>query len=226
MLALLACAATRVTAGTLPLVFAAASLKSALDAIALTYPMRLNYGGSGLLARQIIQGAPADIFVSANPEWMEYVGRAGKLQGAPLDLLSNRLVLIGSVGAFEVAPEDIVGRGRVAMGFVNAVPAGQYAKAALDHLGLWEAVEKQTVQTDNARAALALVARGEVPFGVVYASDAVAEPRVAILHTFATETHPKIIYQAGLIGNAKASLDGLSSETAKMQFSDHGFLSV
>lgn len=186
--------------------------------------MRLNYAGSGILARQIIQGAPADIFVAAHPGWMQSVAEAGRLQGVAVPLMSNRLVVIGPADAPDLTKENLSELRRIAVGFVNAVPAGQYAKAALTHLDLWELLASRTVQTDNARAALALVARGEVPFGIVYASDALAEPKVRAVYTFAPNTHPKIVYEAGLIRGAAASLEGLTSHRAQSSFARHGFV--
>ena len=208
-----------------PLVFAAASLKTVLDDIVRELPMRLNYGGSGALARQITYGAPADLFISANRQWMRVVEERGMLASPARPILSNSLVLVAPSGTSEVTVRDIVGRGHIATGFVNAVPAGQYAKAALTALGLWEALESQIVQTENVRAALALVARGEVPWGVVYATDALAEGQVSVVARFDQATYPEIIYEAGLLKSSAHTdtFDALQSVRVQDVFRRHGF---
>ena len=184
-------------------VFAAASLMGALDEVAAGWEdrtggeVRLSYAGSSALARQIEAGAPADVFVSANVDWMDELGERGLTEpGSRRDLLSNRLVLVGPAGAAPLALEPgldlaaLLDGGRLAMALVDAVPAGLYGREALRSLGLWGAVEPRVAQAENVRAALALVARGEAPLGVVYASDARAEPRVAVVATFPEGSHP------------------------------------
>ena len=217
-------ATTGARAGSAPLVFAAASLKTVLDEVAPSIPMRLNYAGSGVLARQITLGAPADIFISANAEWMKVVADAGLLSWPPVDLLTNSLVVIGSTPEPDFSISDLASGGRVAMGLTEAVPAGQYAKAALSSLGLWDQVRLNAVQSENVRAAMAFVARGEIPRGIVYKTDALADKMVHILTEISPDLHPPISYQAGLIApTAAETLDRLISPEAKTIFQRHGF---
>ncbi|WP_299301152.1 molybdate ABC transporter substrate-binding protein [uncultured Litoreibacter sp.] len=212
---------TRAYASEVPTVFAAASLKSVLDEIASEVtPMRLVYAGSGTLARQIQQGAPADLFISANAQWMDAV-RPQIMAGTRRDLLGNALVIVGPQGH---PPLDLSAapKGRIAMGFTNAVPAGQYAKAAFEKLDLWDQLE--IVETDNVRAALVLAARGEVPFAVTYATDARADPRVKILHRFAPNLHPPITYpMAALSPSYDHTIQALTSPEAAAIFKAAGF---
>lgn len=226
MLAMCAAFAARPSlASPAPVVFAAASLKLALDEVsAQLYPMRLSYGGSGALARQIIRGAPADLFLSAHTEWMEAVQRAGVAKGDAIDLLGNQLVLIGSSLSDPVDLTSWEPEGRIAMGFVNAVPAGQYGKAAFQSLGIWDRVQNQVVEVENVRAALALVARRELPYAVVYASDAQAQDGITVLATFPTETHPQITYPMAFLNDAgQAAFAALRSNEARAIFAAHGF---
>lgn len=206
-----------------PVVFAAASLKTVLDELGRSVPMRVSYGGSGALARQVLLGAPAELFLSANPQWMD--AAAPRLARPPTVIARGALVVVGRGAPLDLA--DLVGAGRIAMGFVEAVPAGQYGKAALQHLGLWEALEPQVVQTENVRAALALVARGELPFAVVYATDALAEPSVDILARFPSDSHPPILYQMGVVQGASTQAEAAAAAIteAKALFERHGFLS-
>lgn len=219
-------------------VFAAATLKTALDEIATEYSagtgtaITLSYAGTPALARQIEQGAPADVFISASVDWMDALAAKGLIQpDSRRDLLGNRLVLIGPTGAAPLVLEDLaarLGEGRLAMALVDAVPSGQYGKAALEGLGLWEAVAPSVVQSENVRAALHLVALGEAALGIVYASDAVAEPRVTVLATFPETSHPRIIFPAALTltasPEAAAFLDHLASPEAAEVFAANGFL--
>ena len=221
-------------------VFAAASLSDALGAVAEAHEAEtgvevvLVLGGSSALARQIEQGAPADLFLSANPGWMDRLERAGRLApGTRRDLLGNRLVLIGPEGAAPVSlGPEIAERldGRVlAMALTEAVPAGIYGRAALEHLGLWAELAPEVAETRNVRAALALVATGAAPLGIVYRTDALAEPRVAELAVFPEGSHPPIIYPvAGIAGRqsaaAAAFLDYLTGPEAAAIFAAHGFL--
>lgn len=221
-------------------VFAAASLTDALDRIAAGWSAEtqhkavISYAGSSALARQIQQGAPADIFVSASIDWMDAV--AGDLrEGTRRDLLGNTLVLIAHGGdAAPVTVDDsldlggMLGDGRLAMALVDAVPAGIYGKAALTSLGLWDDVEARVAQTDNVRAALALVARNEAPLGVVYATDAAAEDDVSIIGTFPAESHAPIVYPAAITAEsqspvAAAFLDYLGSDAARAIWEAEGF---
>ncbi|QPM90232.1 molybdate ABC transporter substrate-binding protein [Pseudooceanicola algae] len=196
------------------LVFAAASLKTAMEDVAAGYEaqtgnhMDLSFAGSSALARQIEQGAPADIFISANPGWMDELEARGLTDpGSRVELLGNALVLVGQdtqAGPVTIGPDlDLAGllgpRGHLAMALVDAVPAGIYGKAALQTLGLWNSVARQVAQADNVRAALALVTSGAAPLGVIYATDAVAAVRVSVLGRFPADSHPPIIYpMAGL----------------------------
>lgn len=221
-------------------VFAAASLKNAMDVIAVEWKQATGgeavivLAGSSALARQIIQGAPADIFISANAEWMDAVEEAGMVEpGTRLDLLGNRLVLIAhgrnapevDIGNFDLA--EALGDGRLAMALVDAVPAGIYGKTALQSLGMWDSLQDRIAQTDNVRAALALVATGEAPFGIVYATDAAAADNVTIAAEFAAGSHPPIIYPAAAIrgGSREQSrfLDFLKSPPAVSAFERQGF---
>ena len=189
-------------------VFAAASLTNAIAEVetrfeaATGHDVIVSLAGSSALARQIQQGAPADIFISANPGWMDTLEEGGLVEdGTRFDLLDNAIVLIAAnpeATPVEIGPQmDLAGRlgdGRLAMALVDAVPAGIYGKAALESLGLWDDVAPRVVQADNVRAALAFVAMGEALYGIVYATDAVAEDRVAVVGTFPAETHPRIVY--------------------------------
>ena len=224
------------------LVFAAASLRGAMDQVAEAWQaetghsVTLSYAGSSALARQILAGAPADIFVSAAPVWMDVIDAQGlSVAGSRVDILGNTLVLIAH-GAVATVPLDAdfdllarLGDGRLAMALVDAVPAGQYGKAALQTLGLWEAVAPQVAQADNVRAALALVAVGEAPLGIVYASDAAAEPRVSVLGIFAPGSHDVITYPAALLSEADdpaaaAFLQALQQPDAQAIFAAQGFV--
>lgn len=206
-----------------PTVFAAASLKNVLDEISASVtPMRLVYGGSGALARQIQNRAPADLFISANPQWMDAV-TPYLLAGSRRDLLGNALVVVGPPDAapFEVTQ---IPQGRIAMGFVEAVPAGQYGKAAFESLGVWQQIMPRVVETDTVQAALVLAARGEVPYAVTYLTDAVAEPRVKILARFASGAHPPITYPMGAISPAyEHTILELTSAPAAAIFAAAGF---
>lgn len=223
-------------------VFAAASLRTALDEIAAGWmagtghTVTLSYAGSNALAQQILQGAPADIFLSAAEVWMDEVEAAGLvLPGTRQDLLGNRLVLIAhGTGAapVEIGPgldlAGMLGDGRLAMALADAVPAGQYGKAALTALGLWDAVAPSVAQADNVRAALALVAAGEAPYGIVYATDAAAGDAVTVVGTFPQDSHPPILYPAALLAGAADPADrdfygALSSAAAAAAFARQGF---
>lgn len=211
-------------------VFAAASLKTALDEAVRLHEgeaVTLSYAGSSALARQIGYGAPADLFISANPDWIDWLDAEGLVtQQTPL--LGNRLVLIGPAGAEPGPPEALLPEAeRIAMALVDAVPAGIYGKQALASLGLWEQVAPRVVQADNVRAALALVALGEAPLGVVYATDAQAEPRVTVLAEFPEHSHAPIRYPVALLDGhgpgAKAFYDWLQGDEAAQVFETHGF---
>jgi molybdate transport system substrate-binding protein len=195
-------------------VFAAASLKNALDETAGAFTAEtgtevvVSYAASSALAKQIEAGAPADLFVSADIPWMDYLAERGLIDDASrVDLLGNSLVLIAPAAspvdkidlARGIGLSEALGEGRLAVGQVDSVPAGKYAKAGLEGLGLWPAMEPKLAQSDNVRAALALVAQGEAPLGIVYASDAFNGSGVKVVATFPRESHPPIIYPAALI---------------------------
>ncbi|SDR00161.1 molybdate transport system substrate-binding protein [Pseudoxanthomonas sp. CF385] len=223
-------------------VFAAASLKESLDEAAAAYqkqtgvPVRVSYAASSALARQIEQGAPADVFFSADLEWMDYLQQRDKLDVATRrSLLGNQLVLVAPKAS--KARVDLkrpatflaaLGDGRLAVGQTQTVPAGKYAKASLESLSLWNGVKARLAESESVRAALMLVARGETPLGIVYASDAKAEPAVRVVATFAEDTHPPIVYPvAALRGprspQATAFVQWLASPAADAIFQRRGF---
>lgn len=225
------------------LVFAAASLKPALDTILATPEARAigdikaSYAASSQLARQIEGGAPAALFVSADRDWMDYASERGLIVASTrVDLLGNALVLVapaGSNASLTIGPSfDLAGAlgsdGRLAIGEPNSVPAGKYAKAALQSLGAWAAIEARLVSADNVRAALNFVVRREAPLGIVYRSDAVSEPGVRVLDTFAATTHPPIVYPAAIVRGhdeapARAVLALLRAPGAQAIFQRFGF---
>ena len=189
------------------LVFSAASLKGPLDQIAARFEgVVVSYGGSGTLARQVSLGAPADVVLLANAEWMDYLTAQGAVDpSSAADFASNRLVLIAKkdhpmVILDQVAVANALGDGRLAVGLTNAVPAGIYAKAALQSLGLWDGLQDRLAEVDNVRAALALVARGQAPLGIVYRTDVRVNPDVAEVAAFPAQSHPPIRY-AGAVAN-------------------------
>ena len=219
-------------------IFAAASLKTAMDQIAADWQAAhadtvvISYAGSSQLAKQIQQGAPADLFISASTDWMDKLQDSGDIDPATRkDLLGNTLVLVGTGKPAEAAIADLptlLGQGKLAMALVDSVPAGQYGKEALISLNLWPEVEAQVAQADNVRAALKLVATGEAPYGIVYGSDAVAEPGVSVVATFPEDSHKPITYPAAVTSNADmpqaaAFLDSLAQEPAKSVFEAQGF---
>ncbi|WP_050604251.1 molybdate ABC transporter substrate-binding protein [Ruegeria sp. 6PALISEP08] len=223
------------------LVFAAASLKTALDEIAEGYEketghsVTVSYAASSVLARQIQQGAPADVFISANPDWMDVLEQGGLIRAnSRVDLLGNALVLIGALGRTswgEIQPdhdlEAELDGGFLAMALVDAVPAGIYGKAALQSLNQWNELQDHVAQTDNVRAALALVAAGAAPLGIVYRSDAEVEKRVSVVATIPADLHPAIIYPAAITTQAKDSaqafLNHLRGDAALSVFQGQGF---
>lgn len=226
--------------------FAAASLREVLDALAAHHlqrtgrTVRITYAGSAQLARQIDQGAPADLFVPADEAWMDWLDGRGRIETATRrPIAGNRLVLIAPVGTAEVpvdlgsaeALERRLGDGRLAIADAG-VPAGRYGQQALTGLGLWASVEHRLAPGDSVRAALALVARGEAPLGVVYATDADAEPRVRVVATFPATSHVAIVYPAARVRRssgsgdplaAQAFLDLMSSPEGQAMFQRFGF---
>jgi molybdate transport system substrate-binding protein len=223
-------------------VFAAASLREAMDEQAKRFESAAGskvivaYGGSNALARQIEAGAPAEVFISADEDWMDYLDQHRLLvPGTRSNLVGNELVLIApssSSAALRIAPgfglAAALGNEKLAMANPDSVPAGKYGKSALESLGVWKSVEKHVVRTDNVRAALALVARGEAAFGIVYKTDAGAERNVRIVDSFPEPTHAPIVYPAALVAPvrssaAKALLDFLRSGAARRIWEKYGF---
>jgi molybdate transport system substrate-binding protein len=259
-------------------VFAAASLANAMTEIkdrfeaTSEHDLIVSLAGSSALARQIQQGAPADIFISANSDWMDMLEADGLIEeGTRFDLLNNALVLIAArteateataeataeaaaeAAAVEIGPDfdlvGLLGEGRLAMALVDAVPAGIYGKAALESLGLWKDVEPQVAQADNVRAALAFVAAGEAPYGIVYATDAVASGtatgtatgtvsgtatgratgNVTVVGIFPADTHPPIVYPVADLANRDVPaetefFDYLRGPEARAAFERQGFV--
>ena len=223
-------------------VFAAASLKNALDDVTKLYEAKtgdkvaISYAASPGLAKQIEAGAPADIFFSADLDWMDYLAQKNLINNASRQtLLGNTLVLVApkdsvvvlTIGKDFPLLEALGPDGKLAMASVDSVPAGKYGKAALTSLGVWDAVSPRVAQAENVRAALALVARGEAPLGIVYGTDAKSEPAVKVVGVFPEESHPKIQYPVALLTSAKPEarkfLDFLVSPEAKPVFEAQGF---
>ena len=223
-------------------VFAAASLKTALDAVNVACAAdvgetaKISYAGSSALAKQIEESAPADVFLSADLDWMQYLSDRKLVKPATeTKLLGNRIVLVApadSTAAATIAPgfdlASLLGDGRLAMANVDAVPAGKYGKASLEALGVWASVEGKVAQAENVRAALALVSTGEAPLGIVYATDANADKGVRVVGAFPQDSHPPIVYPvAQLAGStdedAPAFLACLQSAKAKALFEAEGF---
>ncbi len=227
-------------------VFAAASIAGALDDVAALFEQRfgvaitISYAGTSSLARQIEQGAPADIFISADVAWMDHVEALGLIDdGQRVDLLGNELVLIAPNDGTTDATTDVVGLLRqvlapgrpLAMADVEAVPAGRYGRAALQSLGIWDETSPLVVQTDNVRTALAFVARGEAPLGIVYATDAAISDDVTVVAIFDTALHPAIVYPAALLArtsndDAVAFFAFLTGAEASEIFRGYGFVTL
>jgi molybdate transport system substrate-binding protein len=223
-------------------VFAAASLKEALDAAVRSFEsssgdkVTVSYAGSNALARQIEAGAPADLFISADTDWIDHVEQHGLAAPASRrTLLGNDLVLIAPATSqvkVKLAPgvniAAILGDKRIALANPEAVPAGKYAKAAFSALGAWGAIEGKVAAADNVRAALALVARGETPLGVVYRTDAMAEKNVRVVDTFPAGSHPAIVYPMVVLKRsttpaANALATYLAGPEARATFEKFGF---
>ena len=223
-------------------VFAAASMKNALDDVNAAYAkatgvkVASSYAASSALARQIEQGAPADVFVSADLKWMDYLADKKAIRAdTRINLLGNKLVLIApkdsKIGAVTIGQgfdlAKLAGDGRIATGDVKAVPAGLYAKAALEKLGAWQSAEPKFAMADNVRAALLLVSRGEAPLGIVYETDAKADPGVKIVGTFPDDSHEPIIFPVAATATAKPDVAGyltfLRTKAAKDIFEKYGF---
>jgi molybdate transport system substrate-binding protein len=224
-------------------ILAAASLKNALDEASAAWTRqtgkstRISYAASSALARQIEGGIPADIFISADVPWMDYVAERKLIKPASrLDYLGNQIVLIaGRDSRIELEIDKgfnlrgaLGSDGRLAMASVDAVPAGKYGKAALEHLGVWPSVSGRVAQAENVRMALTLVSRGEAPLGIVYRTDATSDPAVRIVGAFPAESHPPIIYPLALLArstnpDAQAFVDYLKTPAASPFFQSKGF---
>ena len=223
------------------IVFAAASLKNALDGIASAWQKesgiapKISYAASSTLAKQLEEDAPAQIFISADEDWMNYSAAKGLIQPeSRSDLLGNKLVLIApkdSAVSLNLEPgadlAHALDEGRLAIGNVASVPAGKYAKAALKKLGLWDSVAGKLAQAESVRAALLLVSRGESPLGVVYLTDAASDPNVKVIATFPADSHPPILYPIALTkkagARAEAFLAYIKSDKAAPFFKRQGF---
>jgi molybdate transport system substrate-binding protein len=223
-------------------VFAAASMKNALDAVNAAFTKQTSiavtasYAASSALARQIEQGAPADVFISADTDWMDYAIKAKAIDPASrIDLFGNSLVLIApkdsALKPVTIAPgfdlAALAGTGKIATGDVKSVPVGKYAKAALESLGAWTASERSIAMAESVRAALTLVSRGEAVLGIVYATDAAIDPGVKVLGTFPASSHPPIIYPVAATPTADPKardyLAYLKSSAARTTFGTFGF---
>jgi molybdate transport system substrate-binding protein len=223
-------------------VFAAASMKNALDDIDAAYTTKTgvkivaSYAASSALAKQIEQGAPADIFASADTDWMDYaIGKKNINEPTKVNLLGNTIVLIApkdsKVDNVTIGPgfdlSKLAGDGKIATGDVKSVPVGKYAKASLEKLGAWTAAEPKFAMAESVRAALTLVSRGEAALGIVYSTDAKVDPGVKIVGTFPADSHPAIIYPVATTTTAKAEaadyLAFLRSTAAKTIFEKYGF---
>ena len=223
-------------------VFAAASMKNALDDVNAAFTRRggvkvvASYAASSALAKQVEQGAPADVFLSADVDWMDYLAKRKLIvENSRFDLLGNRLVLVATkdlrIDSVKIEPgfdlAALAGSGRIAVGDVRAVPAGLYAKAALEKLGAWAAVEGKLAMAENVRAALVLVARGEAPLGIVYETDAMVEPGVRIVGVFPDDSHAPIVYPVAQTAGARPDAAGylafLRTQAARSVFEHYGF---
>jgi molybdate transport system substrate-binding protein len=223
-------------------VFAAASMKNALDDVDAAYTAKTgvkiaaSYAASSVLAKQIEQGAPADVFVSADTDWMDYaIGKKTINEPTRVNLLGNSIVLVApkesKIDNVTIGPgfdlSKLAGDGKIATGDVKSVPVGKYAQAALEKLGAWQAAAPKFAMAESVRAALALVARGEAVLGIVYATDAKVEPGVKIVGTFPADSHPPIIYPVAATLTAKTEaadyLAFLKTSAAKAIFEKYGF---
>jgi molybdate transport system substrate-binding protein len=222
-------------------VFAAISLKGSVDKVSRQFETAtgnkvvISFAASPALARQIEAGAPADVFISADTDWADYLAGKNLLRaGTRVNVLTNQLVLIAekdNATTLRIQPgfalASALGKHRLALA-PEAVPVGRYAKAALESLGLWRSVADRTVRAENARAVLALVARGEAPWGIVYRSDALTDANIRIVDTFPAPSHPRILYGAGVVATSKAQqaaafLKYLTSPAARLLWEQDGF---
>jgi molybdate transport system substrate-binding protein len=222
-------------------VFAAASLKDALDENVKAFQANsvdkvvVSYAASSALAKQIEAGAPADVFISADLDWMDYLEQRGFIKtDTRRNLLRNRLALIAPAASkvsVEIVPRfplaKILGDGRLAMANPDAVPAGKYGKAALEALGVWRDVQSKIAAAENVRAAMVLVSRGEAPLGIVYRTDAAVDPKVRVVALFPEDTHPPVVYPIAATAAGKAAatafLAWLNRPEARAIFQKYGF---
>jgi molybdate transport system substrate-binding protein len=224
-------------------IFAAASMKNALDEASANWVKvsgkpapKISYAASNALAKQLENGAPADLFVSADLDWMDYAAAKNLIKpDTRVSLLANRIVLVAgkdSTAELDLKPgvdlAAALGSDRLAMGNVDSVPAGKYGKAALEKLGAWDKVKDKIAQADNVRAALLFVSRGEAPLGIVYATDAAADRQVKVVATFPEDSHPPIVYPVAVTKDsanpdAQTFLTYLRSPAAKPIFEKQGF---
>jgi len=223
-------------------VFAAASLKESMDDVARQFEAATGnkvivaYGASNALARQIEAGAPADLFISADMEWMDDLDQRHLLvPDSRSNLLRNALVLIApasSAAVLKIVPNfglaAALGSDKLAMANPDSVPAGKYGKSALESLGVWSSVEKQVARAENVRAALALVSRGEAPFGIVYRTDAMADKGVKVVDTFPPSSYPPIVYPVALLAaggspSARTLLDFMRAAATRPVWEKYGF---
>jgi molybdate transport system substrate-binding protein len=224
------------------IVFAAASLTDVLQQLGTAYtqstgvPVKFSFAASSALAKQIESGAGVDVFMSADQEWMDYLaGRKLIDATSRRDVVANRLALVApadSIVKLKIAPgfalrAALGAKGRLATGDPDSVPVGKYARAALTSLGVWQDIESRLVRAENVRAALAFVARGEVPLGIVYQTDAKADPKVRLVDLFPESSHTPITYPAAATATAspqsKAFVEFLSSAAARETFERAGF---
>lgn len=226
------------------LVFTAASTTDAISRVGQAFSQKTgfkvvySFAASSTLAKQVIHGAPAEVFISANHKWMDYLaGRKMIVSATRVEILRNTLVFIAPANSklepFKIERAldlgDALGQGRLALGDPAHVPAGMYAKEALANLGLWESIKNRIAAAATVRGALALVERGEAPLGVVYATDAEISPKVKVMGVFSAASHSPISYPAAIVAGrdsprARAYLEFLGSPQAKRIFQQHGFL--
>ena len=223
-------------------VFAAASLKESMDEQVRRFEAAsgnkviVAYGASNALAKQIESGAPADVFISADLDWMDYLEQRKLLKPhTRSNLLDNTLVLIAPAtrtSTLKIAPNfplaSTLGQDKLAMANPDSVPAGKYGKSALESLGVWKSVEGKIARTETVRAALALVARGEAPFGIVYRTDAMADTSVKVVDAFPSGSHPPIVYPIAVVAGAKSPaanglVEYLRSASARPVWEKYGF---
>jgi molybdate transport system substrate-binding protein len=223
------------------LIFAAVSLTNVLDEVGAAYtqqtrrPVKFSYAASSTLARQLEAGAHADVFFSADLEWMDYVQARGLIDRTTRrNVLGNRLALVAPADSkieLQIAPgfalAAALGNGRLATGDPESVPVGKYARSALTSLGVWNDVADRLVRADNVRSALAFIARGETPLGIVYETDAKVEKRVRVVAFFPADSHPPIVYPVAVTAEARPSagqfIDFLQSSAAQNAFEKYGF---